>query len=100
MGGVSVRTEIGDDDGVALFTGAFVNRKQLKAEIQQAISELLMQAAGPLGVASVPEDTSAAAELELASLLTAHYLNYRKVTIYGGSNEIQRNIVAKMILGF
>ena len=69
-------------------------------EIQQAISELLMQAAGPLGVASVPEDTSAAAELELASLLTAHYLNYRKVTIYGGSNEIQRNIVAKMILGF
>ena len=40
MGGVSVRTEIGDDDGVALFTGAFVNRKQLNAEIQQAISKL------------------------------------------------------------
>jgi alkylation response protein AidB-like acyl-CoA dehydrogenase len=28
------------------------------------------------------------------------YFNYRKVTIYGGSNEIQRNIIAKMVLGF
>ena len=27
------------------------------------------------------------------------YFNYRKVSIYGGSNEIQRNIVAKAILG-
>ena len=29
----------------------------------------------------------------------AHYLNYRKVSIYGGSNEIQRNVIAKAILG-
>ncbi len=28
------------------------------------------------------------------------YFNWRKVSIYGGSNEIQRNIVAKAILGF
>jgi alkylation response protein AidB-like acyl-CoA dehydrogenase len=27
------------------------------------------------------------------------YFNYRKVSIYGGSNEIQRNIIAKAILG-
>ncbi len=68
-------------------------------EIQQAISELLMQAAGPAAIARI-DDPADVAELELASLATGHYLNYRKVTIYGGSNEIQRNIVAKMILGF
>jgi alkylation response protein AidB-like acyl-CoA dehydrogenase len=30
---------------------------------------------------------------------TRHYLNFRKISIYGGSNEIQRNIVAKAVLG-
>ena len=30
----------------------------------------------------------------------AHYFNYRKMSIYGGSNEIQRNILAKAVLGF
>ena len=29
----------------------------------------------------------------------AHYFNFRKLTIFGGSNEIQRNIISKMILG-
>ena len=28
-----------------------------------------------------------------------HYLNYRKVSIYGGSNEVQRTIIAGSILG-
>ncbi len=31
-------------------------------------------------------------------LAVANYLNFRKVSIYGGSNEIQRNIIAKTIL--
>jgi alkylation response protein AidB-like acyl-CoA dehydrogenase len=31
--------------------------------------------------------------------LAPHYFNLRKVSIYGGSNEIQRNIIAKAILG-
>jgi alkylation response protein AidB-like acyl-CoA dehydrogenase len=30
--------------------------------------------------------------------LTAHYLNMRKVSIYAGSNEIQRNLIAQMLL--
>jgi hypothetical protein len=34
-----------------------------------------------------------------AAPAAAHYYNYRKLSIYGGSNEIQRNIIAKMILG-
>jgi alkylation response protein AidB-like acyl-CoA dehydrogenase len=31
--------------------------------------------------------------------LTGNYLNVRKTTIYGGSNEVQRNIVAQTVLG-
>jgi alkylation response protein AidB-like acyl-CoA dehydrogenase len=30
---------------------------------------------------------------------TGQYLNFRKATIYGGSNEVQRNIIAKQLLG-
>jgi alkylation response protein AidB-like acyl-CoA dehydrogenase len=31
--------------------------------------------------------------------LAANYFNMRKTTIYGGSNEVQRNIVAQTVLG-
>ena len=34
-----------------------------------------------------------------AQLTAAKYLNFRKVTIYGGTNEIQKNIIAKAVLG-
>ena len=34
-----------------------------------------------------------------AAWATRHYFNFRKISIYGGSNEIQRNIVAKAVLG-
>ncbi len=34
-----------------------------------------------------------------ASTLAAAYLNLRKASIYGGSNEIQKNIIAQLILG-
>jgi alkylation response protein AidB-like acyl-CoA dehydrogenase len=54
-------------------------------EIQQAISELMMHAVGPHSPA-FPR-------------LAATYLNLRKTSIYGGSNEIQKNIIAQMILG-
>ena len=36
---------------------------------------------------------------EYAKNIGAEYLNLRKTTIYGGSNEIQKNILSKMILG-
>jgi alkylation response protein AidB-like acyl-CoA dehydrogenase len=54
-------------------------------EIQQALAELAMQALGP----DLPE----------ARALERRYLDMRKTTIYAGSNEIQRNIIAKMTLG-
>jgi len=36
---------------------------------------------------------------EEAENVAAHYFNNRKLSIFGGSNEIQKNIIAKMILG-
>ena len=36
---------------------------------------------------------------DFAANVMPHYLNYRKVSIYGGSNEIQRNVIAKAVLG-
>ena len=36
---------------------------------------------------------------EHADGTAAAYFNMRKTSIYGGSNEIQRNIIAKMVLG-
>jgi len=73
-------------------------------EIQQAISELMMYAVGPYALpferASTEEGAmTSVAGPEYAAALAATYCNLRKVTIYGGSNEIQRNIIAQMILG-
>jgi alkylation response protein AidB-like acyl-CoA dehydrogenase len=74
------------------------------SEIQQTISELLMLAAGPYAAADVRalRDAGATEGLlgsALAAPLAGGYFNLRKTTIYGGANEIQRNIIAHMILG-
>jgi alkylation response protein AidB-like acyl-CoA dehydrogenase len=63
-------------------------------EIQQAISELIMQAVGPY---ALPFDGEVHGPAHAANR-AAQYLNLRKLSIYGGSNEIQKNIVAQMIL--
>jgi len=73
-------------------------------EMQQALSELMMYAVGPYALpfdrASAEEgDVNSVAGPKYAAPLAATYCNARKVTIYGGSNEIQRNIIAQMILG-
>jgi alkylation response protein AidB-like acyl-CoA dehydrogenase len=67
------------------------------SELQQAATELLVDIAGPLSVASFPEGDSDVPEW--AQVATPSYLNYRKVSIYGGSNEVQRTIIAGSILG-
>ena len=66
-------------------------------EIQQALTELLMVAFGPRAQAFKPiaHDRFDAFEGSVA----ARYFNFRKTSIYAGSNEIQRNIIAKMALG-
>jgi alkylation response protein AidB-like acyl-CoA dehydrogenase len=52
-------------------------------EIQQTLTELALDAVGPYA----------------HTAQAAAYFNYRKASIYAGSNEIQKNIIAKRILG-
>jgi alkylation response protein AidB-like acyl-CoA dehydrogenase len=67
------------------------------SQLQQAVTELGVDVAGP---DALPFDAGA----DIGSPLWAQhaapkYLNYRKTSIYGGTNEVQRNIVASTILG-
>jgi alkylation response protein AidB-like acyl-CoA dehydrogenase len=79
--------------------GAEVSLLKIKGtEIQQALTELMMQTAGPFAPAFRPMDAAAAFDTFTASL-APRYCNVRKATIYAGSNEIQRNIIAKLTLG-
>ncbi|MSQ18368.1 MAG: pimeloyl-CoA dehydrogenase large subunit [Betaproteobacteria bacterium] len=67
-------------------------------EIQQTLTELMMQAIGPL--AQPFEAVGSAGGVDAyTSTLAPRYCSYRKTSIYAGSNEIQRNIIAKMSLG-
>ncbi|MEO5661152.1 MAG: acyl-CoA dehydrogenase family protein [Polaromonas sp.] len=75
------------------------------SEIQQRYSELMMLAAGPFSLPFIEEAMQAGwqgdfpgGELGNAPLAST-YFNMRKTTIYGGSNEVQRTIVAQTVLG-
>ena len=76
------------------------------SEIQQSVTELLMEVAGPLAMPFANDDDEMIGHnappigAEWAAPAAPTYFNYRKVSIYGGSNEIQRNILAKAVLGF
>ncbi len=67
------------------------------SELQQAVSELVVDLGGPASLASGAGDASDLAEWWRRA--TPAYLNLRKASIYGGSNEIQRQIIAGTILG-
>ena len=74
------------------------------SEIQQSISELLMEAIGPYALpdqsaATTTAGTSRRSARTTRAPLAPQYFNWRKISIYGGSNEIQKNIIAKAILG-
>src|ERR671933_417468 len=74
------------------------------SEIQQATTELLMEVVGPYALPYRPEpDEEGWNEPpigpEWAGPIAPTYFNWRKISIYGGSNEIQKNIIAKAILG-
>jgi len=76
------------------------------SEIQQSISELLLEAIGPYALPYQREYLEDERWNEppigpdWAPPFAPAYFNTRKVSIYGGSNEIQRNIIAKAVLGF
>ncbi len=84
------------------------------SEIQQRYSELMMLAAGPFSLPFIAEAMEAGWQGDQAAPpgmggfpggavrcapLASTYFNLRKTTIYGGSNEVQRNIVAQTVLG-
>ncbi|WP_250441546.1 acyl-CoA dehydrogenase family protein [Caballeronia sp. AZ1_KS37] len=67
-------------------------------EIRQEISSLMRRAMGPYAQPLIDEafeDDKDAETFDAAS----EYFNNRKLSIFGGSNEIQKNIISKMILG-
>ncbi|MDO1479623.1 acyl-CoA dehydrogenase family protein [Rhodococcus ruber] len=66
------------------------------SELQQAVTELLTDIAGP---DSLPVGAEGIDSPEWAQRTAPTYLNYRKVSIYGGSSEVQRSIIASSILG-
>ncbi len=73
-------------------------------EIQQAITELLMHAVGYFAhpdqrAWSESDSNEGPVGSADAGGLAPQYFNLRKASIYGGSNEIQKNIIAKMVLG-
>jgi alkylation response protein AidB-like acyl-CoA dehydrogenase len=78
------------------------------SEIQQRITELALEAVGHYGAPyfrgfgandSLAGDNEHPIGPDYAHRAAPTYFNVRKTTIYGGSNEIQRNIIAKMVLG-
>ena len=85
--------------------GAEVSMLKIQgSDIQQALTELMMDAVGPYALPYLPDAwgdhwLGERVGPEYAAPLAARYFNYRKVSIYGGSNEIQRNIIAQHILG-
>jgi len=83
------------------------------SEIQQRCAELLMLAAGPYAIPLIREAMQAGWQGDQVftgdagfpggaahcATLASTYFNLRKTTIYGGSNEVQRNIIAQTVLG-
>jgi hypothetical protein len=83
------------------------------SEIQQRYAELMMLAGGPFSLPFIQEAMDAGWQGDQAhgglggfpggalhcAPLASTYFNMRKTTIYGGSNEVQRNIVAQTVLG-
>jgi alkylation response protein AidB-like acyl-CoA dehydrogenase len=67
------------------------------SQLQQAATELLVEAAGP---DALPFDAGDDIDVPMwAGEAAPRYLNFRKTSIFGGTNEIQRNIIASTILG-
>ena len=75
------------------------------SEIQQRYAELMMLAAGPFALPLIEEAMEAGWQGDYPGTalhcapLAGTYFNMRKTTIYGGSNEVQRNIVSQFVLG-
>ena len=73
-------------------------------EVRQELTDLMRRAVGPHALPFIPEafdegwnEEPVGPEGSMAQ--ASSYFNMRKITIYGGSNEIQKNIISKAGLG-
>ncbi|HCO63224.1 MAG TPA: pimeloyl-CoA dehydrogenase large subunit [Alcanivorax sp.] len=78
--------------------------KIMGTELRQEITDLFRRAAGPHALPFLPEQLAGDFDgetvgPEFAGSVASRYFNFRKLSIFGGSNEIQKNIISKMILG-
>ncbi|MCP5179546.1 MAG: acyl-CoA dehydrogenase family protein [Pseudomonadales bacterium] len=95
LGALSAGQNVGPESSILKTRGT---------ELQQAVTELAMAIAGAY-MAPLDESTPADDDNFQAIGPAAHngvaqdYFNTRKVSIYAGSNEIQRNIMSKLVLG-
>ena len=85
--------------------GTEVNLLKIRgSEMQQKISELMLEAIGYYANPFLPESAEPGwnetpVGPEYAAHLAPDYFNWRKSSIYSGSNEVQKNIISKMVLG-
>jgi alkylation response protein AidB-like acyl-CoA dehydrogenase len=106
LNATELRVFAGRANGEAM--GAVSSMLKLEgSQMQQVMTELALEAAGVYAAPFV-QDTWAGIEgrtntpragPDYAATLAPQYFNYRKTSIYAGSNEIQHNIMAKMVLG-
>ena len=93
------------DAGEGKAPGVEANMLKIRGtDVQQKISGMLMKAMGYYAAPHVPEAmeygwNEAPVGPAYAAGLAPAYFNMRKASIYGGTNEIQRNLIARMVLG-
>jgi alkylation response protein AidB-like acyl-CoA dehydrogenase len=90
-------------EGAARGPGPEASLLKIKGtEVQQGLTELMLEALGPYGMPFERDFLEGRVEHAVdddAAPIAAYYFNFRKTSIYGGSNEIQKNIISQMILG-
>ena len=88
---------VSGDEGTGKPNPASSILKLRGSQLQQAVTELLVEVAGP---DALPFDGGNAIDSpQWAQHAAPRYLNFRKTSIYGGSNEVQRTIISSTILG-
>ena len=94
-----LRTLAGESSGKGPGTESSI-LKIKGTEIQQRIQELVLEAVGHYGAPFLRDmGHNAGIGPDYARGVAGEVFNGRKTSIFGGSNEIQRNIIAKMVLG-
>jgi alkylation response protein AidB-like acyl-CoA dehydrogenase len=78
--------------------------KALSAEITQRVTELTVEAMGQYAAVHQPEARTVGSNVATVGpdegvVAFSRYFNLRASSIAGGSNEVQRNIMAKLVLG-